>query len=131
MAQRSKLGTLSLVQLQREIRRRESNAGRRVLSLQLSRDKLYNKLSAIDAEIAKLGGRIKGGLRKRPHNEANLADSLGQVLKNTIMNVTSVALEVQKAGYRTTSPNFRTIVNQTLLKDPRFKRVSRGKYTVK
>ena len=38
---------------------------------------------------------------------------------------------VQRNGYRTTSPNFRTIVNQTLIKHTdRFKRVSRGQYAV-
>lgn len=131
MAGKSKLGTLTIAQLQREIRRREQDAGRKVQSLQKRRDNLLGKLAEIDGEIAKLGGRNRAGVRTRPQNDANLADSLAAVLKNTIMNVTGVSSAVQRAGYRTTSPNFRTIVNQTLIKDPRFKRVSRGKYTVK
>ncbi|MEM9082824.1 MAG: hypothetical protein AAGB34_04445 [Planctomycetota bacterium] len=45
------------------------------------------------------------------------------------MSVTDAAHAVQQAGYATTSDNFRTIVNQTLLKDKRFKRVARGQYT--
>ncbi|MBL8746092.1 MAG: hypothetical protein JNK58_07025 [Phycisphaerae bacterium] len=131
MAGRSKLGTLTIAQLQREIRRREHDAGRKVQSLQKRRDNLLGKIAELESQIAKLGGRNRSGVRTRPQNDANLADSLAAVLKNTIMNVTGVSSAVQKAGYRTTSPNFRTIVNQTLIKDPRFKRVSRGKYTVK
>lgn len=132
MARRSNLGTLSIAQLQREIRKREKHSGRAVQNLQRRRAKVLSKLAGLDAEIARHGGSIRGGPgRTRPQNDANLADSLAQVLKSTTMNVTGVALAVQKAGYRTTSPNFRTIVNQTLIKDARFKRVSRGKYTVK
>ncbi len=38
----------------------------------------------------------------------------------------------KQCGYMTTSPSFRTIVNQTLINHPkRFKRVSRGVYTAK
>jgi hypothetical protein len=132
MAKRSNLGTLSIAQLQREIRKREKQSGRVVQSLQKRRMKVLAKLADLDAEIARHGGSIRGGKgRTRPVNDANLADSLVAVLKNTVMNVTGVAMQVQKAGYRTTSPNFRTIVNQTLIKDSRFKRVGRGKYTVK
>jgi hypothetical protein len=37
---------------------------------------------------------------------------------------------VLASGYVTTSPNFRTIVNQTFIKNrSRFKKVSRGRYT--
>ncbi|MEO1129536.1 MAG: hypothetical protein AAFX05_07495, partial [Planctomycetota bacterium] len=68
---------------------------------------------------------------RRPRNEASLADSLTKLLRNKAMSVTDAAQAVQDAGYKTTSPNFRTIVNQTLLKDKRFKRVARGQYTAK
>ena len=56
---------------------------------------------------------------------------MASVLSGKTMGVTELSEAVQKAGYRTTSPNFRTIVNQTLIKDKRFKRVERGLYTVK
>ncbi len=69
--------------------------------------------------------------RKRPKNEQNLSDALVEVLKNKTMGVSEVAEAVQAAGYQTSSANFRTIVNQTLLKDPRIKKVSRGQYTAK
>jgi hypothetical protein len=45
------------------------------------------------------------------------------------MSVTQATQKVQDAGYKTTAANFRTIVNQTLIRDNRFKRVSRGQYT--
>ena len=61
----------------------------------------------------------------------NLVQALAKVLKGRSMGVTEVSHAVQEAGYRTTSPNFRTIVNQTLIKSPLFKRLSRGQYTAK
>ena len=67
--------------------------------------------------------------RKRPRNEMNLVEALHELLRGRTMSVTETASAVQKAGYRTTSPNFRTIVNQTLINRPElFKRVARGKY---
>jgi len=47
------------------------------------------------------------------------------------MGVSDVAGAVQKAGYRTSSPSFRTIVNQALIASGKFKRVGRGQYTAK
>ncbi len=131
MAKRNDIEALTIKQLQREIRRREMQSHHKIVYLQKRRAKIAGKLASIDAEIARLGGRITGHVRVRPRNDANLADSLVNVLKGEVMNVTGVALAVQRAGYRTTSPNFRTIVNQTLLRDPRIKRVSRGRYTAK
>jgi hypothetical protein len=60
----------------------------------------------------------------------NLVEALHDLLKGRTMSVTEIASAVQEAGYRTTSPNFRTIVNQTLINRPElFRRVARGKYT--
>ena len=59
-------------------------------------------------------------------------DALGTQMKSvgeTMAIGRTFAEAVQKAGYQTTSPNFRTIVNQTLLKKKHFKRVERGQYT--
>lgn len=47
------------------------------------------------------------------------------------MSVTEVAEAVQRQGYKTTSPSFRTIVNQTLINSGKFRPVSRGQYTAK
>jgi hypothetical protein len=79
-----------------------------------------------------IGGRgVLPPGRRRPRNTSNLADALVDVLTGTEMSVTEVAQAVQDAGYMTTSPNFRTIVNQTLIKDNRIKKISRGIYTAK
>jgi hypothetical protein len=73
-----------------------------------------------------------GGTRKRHRNDANLVESLQQVLRGKTMGVTEAADAVQQAGYKTTSPNFRTIVNQTLIKNPDvFSKQGRGLYTAK
>lgn len=131
MAKRALTG-LSLGELQSEIRKRE----KRVTSLMSKRTAILKKLQDIDAEIASYGGAVRSASgkmtgRKRPRNDSNLADALVAVLRNKVLSVTEVAEEVQKDGYITTSPNFRTIVNQTLIKDKRIKKVSRGKYTAK
>ena len=89
----------------------------------------------MEAEIRDAGGspraKHQGGARRRPRNTMNLADALCELLREQTMSVTEIAEAVQKAGYKTSSPNFRTIVNQTLLKDGRFKRMGRGQYTAK
>ena len=69
---------------------------------------------------------------RRPRNAGSLVESLKKLLTGKTMSVTEMADAVQKAGYKTSSPNFRTIVNQTLISNKRdFKRVARGQYTAK
>lgn len=129
-ARRSTLGGVSTDALARELSRRQQAVRR----LERRRDKLAAELEEIERELGELGGLggvSIGGVRKRPRNEANLADSLAGVLRNKTMSVTEVADAVRQAGYRTSAENFRTIVNQTLIKDRRFKRVGRGQYTVR
>ena len=148
MAKRS-AAKLSTAELQAELRRRE----RELDSLMNKRDKLLAQLEEIEATIEDYGdletgsggatttrrkrskkkrsGRRRAGAGKRHRNKEKLTDALVKVLKGKTMSVTEVADAVQKAGYKTTSPNFRTIVNQALLKDKRVKRVGHGKYTAK
>lgn len=116
-------------ELAAELRRRQRDLDK----LQRRRERLADQISVLDAEIAQLGGGLSGvgGVRRRPRNDSNLADALVQSLSGKEMGVTQVAEAVQAAGYRTSSPNFRTIVNQTLIKDKRIKRVARGLYTAK
>lgn len=125
---RGKLSNISISELHTEIRRRQ----RHLDALHRKREKLSSQLREVEQEILQEGGAM-GALtgRKRPRNEQNLADALADLLSNKTLSVTEASEQVQSAGYRTTSPNFRTIVNQTLLKDPRFKRVGRGRYTSK
>jgi hypothetical protein len=69
------------------------------------------------------------GARTRARNPNNLVESLAAVLRGKTLSVTDAAEAVQRAGYQTTSPNFRTMVNAALLKKKFFKRVERGQYT--
>ncbi len=138
MARRQARG-LSIASLQAAIRRHERLINRHLKKLVRKRDSLASALAEVESEIGRAGGRLRVGRglaslgvgRRRPRNDSNLADALAKTLKNATMSVTEVSEAVQKRGYRTTSPNFRTIVNQTLIKDSRFKRVGRGQYTAK
>lgn len=134
MARPSALSNLSNTDLLREVARRE----RKVRTLARKRDKLMVKVKALDAQIEQFGGRIgaaragTGGGGRRPRNTMNLVEALSKVLHGKTMGVTEAAEAVKKAGYATTSPNFRTIVNQALLANgSAFKRVERGQYTAK
>lgn len=70
--------------------------------------------------------------RKRPQNDSTLPEALARVLRNKTMSVIDASAAVQKAGYNTSSQNFRVQVNQALLKNTNlFKKVSRGQYTAK
>ncbi len=129
----SSLDNLSFDELQREMRRRERDMKRLVSK----RDRLLTQVRDVEDEIQSLGGAGAFGVtaggqpRRRPRNDSSLSEALVNLLKNTTMSVTEAAEEVQRAGYQTTSSSFRTIVNQTLIKDPRFRKVSRGQYTTK
>ena len=120
---------MSLAELQAELNRREKG----IRKLERRREKLLAELASIDADLAAVGAlSAAGGVRRRPRNEMNLVDSLAKVLDGKTMSVTEVTGEVQKAGYLTTAANFRTIVNQALIREnKRFKKVSRGKYTAR
>ncbi|MDX9911651.1 MAG: hypothetical protein RBS39_07465 [Phycisphaerales bacterium] len=139
-ASKGGLSGLSARELVAELRRRQGAIGK----LEAKRDRLAQQVNELDREIAEhrrlLGGggaasgrRRVGALRGRPRGgrESTLADALVQVLSGQVMGVTEVAEAVQSAGYVTNSPNFRTIVNQTLIKDDRIKKVARGQYTAK
>lgn len=153
-ARTQNLTGVSLNDLQAEVARRASQ----VSSLVEERDELFARVEELDEQIRMLSsiagssaparrgrppkrgrpvgsgkrkaasGRRTTG-RKRPKNDASLAESMAKMLKGKTMGVTEIAANVQKAGYKTNSENFRTIVNQTLIKDDRFKKVSRGQYT--
>ncbi len=125
------LESMSSAALQAELARRQRQAS----SLLRKRDRLREQLSQIEAEIAEMGATAVVGVepgRKRARNSESLVDAMHRVLAGTELTVTELSEAVQAAGYVTTSPNFRTIVNQTLIKYPKlFKRVSRGVYTAK
>lgn len=102
-----------------------------------STKKSARKTTKKTAKTSKKKAASKGptkprGSRKRHRNDTNLVGALQQVLNGKTLGVTEAANAVQKAGYKTTSPNFRTIVNQTLIKHPDvFSKQGRGLYTAK
>ncbi len=124
------LSGLSVHELKRELSRRQRN----LTALHRRRSSMMDKIKALDVEIAGLGGVIGAGpdgVRRRPRNDKNLIEALTEALSGKTMSVTDVAEDVQRRGYVTTSPSFRTIVNQTLINSGKFKRISRGQYTAK
>jgi chorismate mutase len=119
---------MSINELNAELRRRQ----RALPRLLAKRAKLAAQVSKLDAEIATLGGPAgtRGGGGKRPRNEAPLPDMLAKVMSKTkAIKVAELVKAVQEAGYKTTSDNFSTIVNQALIREnKRFKKASRGMY---
>lgn len=127
MARKSRtdsLSGLSTAALQAEIRRRSKQS----TALQRKYERLTNQLNDLRKQIAAQGGAVPGG--GRASNAVSLVDALAKVLDGKTLGVTEAADAVLASGYVTTSPNFRTIVNQTFIKNrSRFKKVSRGRYT--
>lgn len=143
------LRSASTSAIQAELDRRRGSIGK----LARERGTLAAKLARLDAEISKLGGEVpdspaapvaargrralagrtkSGAPRKRPKNDMNLVEALKKLLTGKTMSVTEAGVAVQKAGYKTSSANFRTIVNQTLIRESgTFKKVSRGQYTAR
>lgn len=124
------LAKVSFRDLAQEMARRQKD----LTSLHRRRATAVERLRKLDRQISELGGLIgtgPDGVRRRPKNAMRLVDALYEVLSGKTMSVTQVSEEVQRAGYVTTSPSFRTIVNQTLINSGRFKRTGRGLYTSK
>ena len=67
----------------------------------------------------------------RPRNDLNLFEALKRAIGSRTLSVTEAADAVLKAGYRTTSPSFRQLVNITLIRSGAFERVDRGRYRLK
>jgi len=88
--------------------------------------------SGTTPKARKVSRKAGGRSGPRGDNSMKLVDALHSLLSGTQMAVKDVVVAVQKSGYKTKSPNFRTIVNQALTANPdRFKKVSRGVYTSK
>ena len=152
---KSRLSTISLMDLQNELRRREGVLGQ----LMQARQRIASELAELDSRIRAEGGTVTGGAgaammprrRGRPVGSKNkatpahgrrmragrggglsLPQALHKVLTGTQMSVADVAQAVKKVGYQSSSPNLRTMVNAALLANPSlFKKVERGVYTAK
>ncbi len=139
-----KLNTVSTNELQAELARREK-AGRELIG---RREKLVRELAAIDAELAAVGAapavrRTRSaatgaasdpaapgaGTRQRARNDISLADALVQAMEvRAVVTPAEAAELVRRNGYTSTAKNFGMMVSNALARDPRFKRLARGKY---
>lgn len=102
------------------------------------RSKLQTQMDKLDRQIAGLdggsSGSFGGGGGVRTRNEKSLVETLTEVLEKNPkgLGIADIVSGVQAAGYKSSSPNFRGIVNQTLIKErKKFAAVSRGIYSVK
>lgn len=143
----SAIARTSTAELMKEIERRRGMLG----SLRATRDHLTRQLESINAEIAEIEsldgpsaapprggpdrpkGTGKGGRgRGRSGNEKSLPMVLHSLLRGRTMSVPEMAIAAKKAGHKTKSKNFRTVVGLALFNNRKmFKRVSRGQYTAK
>jgi hypothetical protein len=102
---------------------------------------LQSQIDKVDARIAKLNGAAGGGghrgggggTRTRAKNKKSLVDTLKEVLsKGKPLPVGEIVEGVLATGYKSSSPNFRAIVNQTLIKERKsFASAGRGVYGLK
>ena len=84
----------------------------RLNTLETQRNKLRKKIEQIDRDIASLSGEA-AGTASRAHNTMSLVATLESVLQRAgkALPVGEILAQVKKAGYRSTSANFRALVN--------------------
>lgn len=122
----------SIAQLEQVLQQRRSELGR----LNRERSELQRKLDGLDRQIAKINGSLRGrrGGGGRRQNKLSLVEAMESVMQGSgkPMRVGEILDAVEARGYRSSSDNFRGIVNQTLIKEKkRFAAVSRGLYQIK
>ena len=138
MARPRKETGLSIAKLELFLR----SSREKLQSLQKERDKTVKALAAIDSKIAALTGGAAGaggagravrGGGGRARNPKSLTAVLADVLANgKPLSVGDIVDGVLATGYQSTSPNFRGIVNQTLIKEKKqFASAGRGLYQLK
>jgi hypothetical protein len=121
--------TLTIASLKQMLNARRSELAK----LQKRRAAAARELASLDRSIARVGGSAgaKGG---RAHNEQSLTATLQSVLKSAgkPMGVGEILEAVEASGYRSSSANFRGIINQTLIKERKyFTSAGRGIYQLK
>jgi hypothetical protein len=123
---------MNITELERVLEERRSELSK----LTRQRSDLEKRLSALDRQIARVGGTGAVGRRRRggrARNEHSLTDTIEGVMKGSSkpMRVPDIVEGVLSSGYQSHSANFKGIVNQTLIKDKRFQQVERGVYQLK
>ncbi|MCB9846133.1 MAG: hypothetical protein H6811_09135 [Phycisphaeraceae bacterium] len=143
---RPSLSRLSASDLLHELSRR----GSEIQQMRQERQQLVDRIAEIDETLGMLGerthaprspgrrpgrpaGRRASGrspaARTRAANSMTLEQAMYKTLKGKTMGVQELAQAVKSGGYKTNAENFRTMVNQTLLRSEHFKKVARGQYT--
>jgi len=133
---RPKLSTLNIADLRQEIERRQKLL-----------PKLIAQRDALSREITELQGLAapetrkaakpeaapkKARGRRRAKNKVGLADALALFMKGKKKVAIGEAMEgVLAAGYKSNARDFRSVVNNMLLTDKRFKKIGRGVFTLK
>ena len=122
---------LTLDQLERMLNQRRKELSR----LTRKRATAQRRLNDIDNRIRRLGGStvtVRGG-GCRARNDQSLVEVIHGVLQKAArpLRVSAIADAASASGYRSSSANFRGIVNQMLIKDPRFTSQNRGFYQLK
>ena len=132
MGRRSMSKDMTIAQLEQILAGRKAELNEKLRE----RARLTGRLEELESDIRRLGG--SGGRRGRAgggraRNENSLLETLESVLKSAgkPMKIAEIADAAVKSGYRSSSANFRGIVNQTLIKDKRFISASRGVYQLK
>ena len=118
-----------------------SNRRAQLNDLLKERNRAQQRLETIERQIARVAGRgfsngnsgSAGAGGGRVRNAASLVQTMESILKGSgkPMPVGDITQAVLKTGYRTTSANFRSIVNQTLIKEKQFSSAGRGLYQLK
>jgi len=133
---RIRLRAYSTAELKTEIARRVS----RVKKLYATRRRLLKHLKKVEAELAAIGETLNSSsfdgqssaAGRRHKNKANLVDVMARVMQGKEpLRVPEIAKAVKRAGYRSQSRFFRSMIVQQLLKDERFRRVGRGQYVLR
>lgn len=128
-AEKAANGTMrdvSYLDLTREMNRRQAAAK----NLLAKRARLARKLEALDMQLAEKGLGPRTG-QPRAKNSMSLVEALAKLLKGKEMGIPEIMAQLPGVGYRSPSPNLRTMVNVALLKKAHFKRTGRGVYTAK
>jgi hypothetical protein len=123
------LKSVSTDDLNREIKRRTSEAAK----LYQKRDQMLEELAALDERLNQSGGDTANPRRssfgRRLKNAMTLGDALAESMEIRAQVSPAEAADLVIAnGYQTVSRHFNMMVSNTLAKDSRFRRVSRGQY---
>ena len=131
------LSGMTITQLERilEQRRRQANDLRRADKIQAQLNALDRRITRWMAAAAVLAApdEMAAALAAaRPKPAQPCRNHAGHPRKSSKpMSVGDILDAVLKSGYRTSSANFRGIVNQTLIKEKRFGSAGRGLYQMK